>query len=257
MKLEARNIHVSFQKERQKSWFIKEKQEVIKGVSLEILSGESLALVGESGSGKSTLGRVISGILPPDKGTVLINGFDLYAKNQKHLMHQKSIVFQDYKSSVNPRFKVYDILWESLRIRKDINKSNLKETVESYLKQVGLDQGLANRYPHELSGGQLQRVCIARALAVNPEFIILDEAVSSLDSSTQTQVMDLLIALQKKYNFSYLFITHDLTAVTYMCSKVLFFNEGQIIESVDHIKNLPYVKHPYAKKLLNSVITVI
>lgn len=256
LKLEARNIYVSFPKEQQKKWFGKEKQQIINGVSLEILSGESVALVGESGSGKSTLGRVISGILPPDKGEVLINGMDLYAKNEKHLMHQKSIVFQDYKSSVNPRFKVRNILWESLRVRKDLDKDNLKETVASYLEQVGLDESLVNRYPHELSGGQLQRVCIARALAVNPEFIILDEAVSSLDSSTQTQVMDLLIDLQKKYKFSYLFITHDLTAVTYMCNRVLFFNEGQIIESIDNINKLPYVKHPYAKKLLDSVITV-
>lgn len=258
MILEAKDIVVSFKKERQERLFGKERQRVLNHVSLTINKGESFALVGESGSGKSTLGRVICGLLEPDSGTVTINGLPIYEKLDKEekalLKHKISIVFQDYTSSVNPRFRVRDILWESLRTREKIKKEDAETDLVHLLEQVGLDEKYLPRYPHELSGGQLQRVCIARAIAIQPEFIILDEAISSLDASTQTQVMDLLLDLQKEYQFSYLFITHDLTAVTYMCDRVAFFYQGDIIEQVDQIENLPYVQNEYAKKLLDSVL---
>lgn len=124
------------------------------------------------------------------------------------------------------------------------------------METVGLNEGFMNRYPHELSGGQLQRVCIARAVATEPQFILLDEAISSLDASTQTQVMDLLKNLQNKYKLSYIFITHDLPSVTYMCDKVLFFHDGEIVEKVEDIYELSKVKSSYAKKLLNSILEI-
>lgn len=260
MKLEVRNVVVSFRKERQEKLFGAARQTVLKGVSFEMEGGESLALVGESGSGKSTLGRVVSGLLRPDSGEVLIDGIPIYGRRmggkKEELRNKLSIVFQDYTSSVNPRFRVGEILWESLSMRKYELKESVSEELTSLLLQVGLDGSYLRRYPHELSGGQLQRVCIARSIALRPELIVLDEAVSSLDAPTQVQVMDLLIELREKYGFSYLFITHDLTAVTYMCSRAIFFNNGEIVECVDDIERLGEVKDDYAKKLLNSVITV-
>jgi len=258
MRLEARDIAVSFRRERQQKLFGLERQTVLDGVSLTIEKGESLALVGESGSGKSTLGRVLSGLLKPERGDVAIDGISVYGRRGKQdtefLRHKTGIVFQDYTSSVNPRFRVRDILWESLRTLDGMTKRAAESEICGLLKQVGLEEGYINRYPHELSGGQLQRVCIARAVAIKPDFIVLDEAVSSLDASTQTQVMDLLLDLRNKHGFSYLFITHDLTAVTYMCNRVLFFYQGKIAERVERIEDLPRIRHPYAKQLLNSVI---
>lgn len=260
MKLELRDVIVTFRKERQAKLFGNERQTVLRKVSMDINDGESLALVGESGSGKSTLGRVVSGLLRPDSGTVLVDGVPLYAKCARHererLRHKTSIVFQDYTSSVNPRFQIWDILWESLRIRGDLEKSQATREIILLLEQVGLDESFTRRYPHELSGGQLQRVCIARAVAVRPRLIVLDEAVSSLDASTQTQIMDLLIDLRDIYKFSYLFITHDLTAVTYMCDRVLFFNQGRIIACAENIEKLPEIEHPYARQLLDAVIGI-
>lgn len=229
MLLEAKNINVSFKKENQKTIFGKERQQVIKNVSLSLKKGECLGIIGESGSGKSTLGKTLIGLLKPDSGNIIFDGVDMYnaTKEEKRKIQQKiSIVFQDYTSSANPRFLVKDIIGESLRVleRKLGKKIDKVSKIKELLETVGLNEGFMNRYPHELSGGQLQRVCIARAVATEPQFILLDEAISSLDASTQTQVMDLLKNLQNKYKLSYIFITHDLPSVTYMCDKVLFFH---------------------------------
>lgn len=262
MILRAENIKVSFKKENQKKLFGKEIQQVLKGVSIDLEERDCIGIIGESGSGKSTFGRVLTGILKPDSGKVIINGLDLYMRHnrqqKKNLKQTISIVFQDYTSSANPRFRVKDIIGESLRIKEKKTglMINMEEKVKQLLEQVGLDGTYINRYPHELSGGQLQRVCIARAIAIEPKIILLDEAISSLDASTQTQIMDLLLELKFKYNFSYIFITHDLPSVTYMCNKVLFFHDGEIVESVDDISELPYVSNEYARKLLNSVMTI-
>jgi nickel transport system ATP-binding protein len=254
--LQAENITVSFRKENQKRLFGRERQQVLKNVSLELRDGECLALVGESGSGKSTLGRVLSALLKPNDGKVLIDGVDMYANSNKHGLRKISIVFQDYTTSVNPRFRVRDILAEPIRVLKLSGEpcSNVRARTAELLEQVGLSEDYGARYPHELSGGQLQRVCIARAVATKPEMILLDEAISSLDASTQTQVMDLLIRLRREHGFSYFFITHDLMAVTYMCDKVIFLHEGKITERVDGTRELPFVKDDYAKKLLASVV---
>lgn len=258
--LEAKNIKVSFRKENQEKVFGKERQTVLNGVSLELKRGECLGIIGESGSGKSTLGRVILGLHKPEKGTVLIDGTELYGKKRKmkNIKYDISVVFQDYVSSVNPRFTVMSALDEAINVHiintgEKLDKINRRNMAVELLNNVGLDESFLSRYPHELSGGQLQRVCIARAVAIHPKIILLDEAVSSLDVSTQTQVMDYLIKLRKIYRFSYIFITHDLSTITYLCDRVLFFNNGNIIEEVDDIKDLNYAKTDYAKELLNSV----
>ncbi|MGK4198095.1 ABC transporter ATP-binding protein [Fusobacterium sp. HC1336] len=261
MLLEAKNINVSFKKENQKTIFGKERQQVIKNVSLSLKKGECLGIIGESGSGKSTLGKTLIGLLKPDSGNIIFDGVDMYnaTKEEKRKIQQKiSIVFQDYTSSANPRFLVKDIIGESLRVleRKLGKKIDKVSKIKELLEIVGLNEGFMNRYPHELSGGQLQRVCIARAVATEPQFILLDEAISSLDASTQTQVMDLLKNLQNKYKLSYIFITHDLPSVTYMCDKVLFFHDGEIVEKVEDIYELSKVKSSYAKKLLNSILEI-
>ena len=260
--LEAKDIRVSFRKENQEKVFGKEKQIVLNGVSLKLKKGECLGIIGESGSGKSTLGKVILGLHKPEKGEVIIDGIKLYGKKykMKNIKYDISVVFQDYVSSVNPRFTVMSALDEAINVHiintgEKLDKINRRNMAIELLNNVGLNENFLNRYPHELSGGQLQRVCIARAVAIHPKVILLDEAVSSLDVSTQTQVMDYLIKLRKIYQFSYIFITHDLSTITYLCDRVLFFNNGNIIEEIENIKDLNHVKTDYAKELLNSVKT--
>lgn len=262
MLLEAKNIFVSFKKENQTSFFGKERQEVVKDVSISLKKGECLGIIGESGSGKSTFGKTLIGLLTPDKGDVTVNGISLYGKSsrdeKRKVKQAVSVVFQDYTSSANSRFRIKDIIGESLRVieKRENIKIDKKKRTEELLELVGLNKNFIDRYPHELSGGQLQRVCIARAVATNPEIILLDEAISSLDASTQTQVMDLLKNLQKEFGFSYIFITHDLPSVTYMCDRVIFFYDGKIVEQVDDIYMLSEVKSSYAAKLLHSILEI-
>lgn len=260
--LKAKDIRVSFRKENQEKVFGKEKQTVLNGVSIKLKRGECLGIIGESGSGKSTLGKVILGLHKPEKGDVIIDGMKLYGKKykMKNIRYDISVVFQDYVSSVNPRFTVMSALDEAINVHiintgEKLDKINRRNMAIELLNNVGLNESFLSRYPHELSGGQLQRVCIARAVAIHPKVILLDEAVSSLDVSTQTQVMDYLIKLRKIYQFSYIFITHDLSTITYLCDRVLFFNNGNIIEEIENIKDLNHVKTDYAKELLNSVKT--
>ncbi len=260
--LKAKDIRVSFRKENQEKVFGKETQTVLNGVSIKLKRGECLGIIGESGSGKSTLGRVILGLHKPEKGDVIIDGIKLYGKKykMKNIRYDISVVFQDYVSSVNPRFTVMSTLDEAINVHiintgEKLDKINRRNMAIELLNNVGLNESFLSRYPHELSGGQLQRVCIARAVAIHPKVILLDEAVSSLDVSTQTQVMDYLIKLRKIYQFSYIFITHDLSTITYLCDRVLFFNNGNIIEEIENIKDLNHVKTDYAKELLNSVKT--
>ncbi len=256
--LQVENLSVSFKKEHQRTLFGKERQQVLKNISLELREGECLGLIGESGSGKSTLGRVICGLLKPNSGRVTFRGIDLYgrhnAQEKAQLRHRISVVFQDYSSSVNPRFSIAKALEETLRLRQEAKGRQLRDQAAELLERVGLESSFLSRYPHELSGGQLQRVCIARAVALEPEIIIFDEAVSSLDSSTQVQIMDLLKDLRGRHRFTYLFITHDLTAVTYLCDRVLFLYRGDMVEQVDSMDQLPHITSDYAKKLLRSVM---
>ena len=244
MLLEVKNIEFSYGRRKLK----RNNANILKNVSFSLNEGECLGLIGESGSGKSTLGRIILGLEKQQKGTITFNG----VLNRDIWQKELNVVFQDYTTSVNPRFKVIDIIKETL-LEKKLNREELEKKVIELLEQVGLNKDYLYRYPHELSGGQLQRVCIARAISQKPKFILLDEAISSLDVSVQVQVLDLLIELKEKYNLSYLFITHDLSAVTYICDQVMFLKNGEIIEKIDDIKDLKYVKNEYSRALLDSV----
>ena len=239
-------------------FFSSAKKPVIKGVSLSLPRGECLGLVGESGSGKSTLGRMMIGVQPPDRGQVLFDGQNIYNSvglGKTSAWRQKiSAVFQDYTSSVNPCFQVENIIGEPIHTHHIANVTEKNERIVYLLEKVGLGGDYLKRYPHELSGGQLQRVCIARAISTHPAFILLDEPVSSLDVSVQVQVMDLLLSLKEEFNLSYLFISHDLAAVTYFCDRALFFAEGEIVEEVPRMMELGQIKAAYSRKLLHSVL---
>ena len=254
--LKVLNIKKSY---TQKKFLKKSVKIVLNDVSLSLEQGKCLGIIGESGSGKSTLGRIITGIEKADSGVVEFEGKNIHQKENKNMKNDISVVFQNYISSVNPRFSVAQIIAEPLIIssqvnRSKIDKNKIDEEVKKMIKIVGLSEEFLERFPHELSGGQLQRVCIARAIVTKPKFILLDEAVSSLDVSTQVEILDLLQKLKKEYNLSYIFITHDLLTITYICDSVIFFKDGKIEEKIDDIRNLKNIKKDYSKKLLEAVI---
>lgn len=255
--LEVNNVCVSFRSERQEKIFGTARNQVLFDVSLKVSQGTCLGILGESGSGKSTLGRVICGLLKPDTGEVKIQDVSVYASRngRKNLQKRLSVVFQDYTTSANPRFRVKEIIAEGLAARERNQKIRLNrlEEINRLLELVGLNSSYANRYPHELSGGQLQRVCIARAVACQPEIILFDEAISSLDAHTQIQIMDLLHDLKEKLGLTYIFITHDLTSVTYLCDDVLFLYHSRITEHIP-VSRIAETKDDYARKLLASII---
>ncbi|MFC4601880.1 ABC transporter ATP-binding protein [Cohnella hongkongensis] len=230
--------------------FSKERQKVLKNVSFECRQGECLGIIGESGSGKSTLGRLLLGIEKPDRGTILLEGKSV--ENPKARLGNISAVFQDYTSSINPFYTVEQAMMEPLKLRGIVNQE-ADSKIEQLLHQVGLNPSYRTKYPHELSGGEAQRVCIARAVSTEPKCMVLDEAISSLDGSVQAQVLELLKSLRKIYNMGYIFITHDIQAAAYICDRVMIVKDGQI-EEIVKIEKLKDVQSAYARKLLEMVI---
>lgn len=226
-------------------------------MSLAVKEGTCLGILGESGSGKSTMGRVLCGLLKPDSGEAVLDGVSVYASRagRRNLQNKLSIVFQDYTTSANPRFRIRDIIGEGLTVqeRREGKKLDRKAETSRLLELVGLPADFADRFPHELSGGQLQRVCIARAVACKPEIILFDEAISSLDAHTQVQVMDLLRELKDRLGLTYIFITHDLTSITYLCDDVLFLYQGRVTENLP-VERISETKNEYARKLLGSIV---
>ena len=239
---------------KEKGLFKKKIKKVLNNVSFSLKKGECLGIIGESGSGKSTLGRILIGLEKPDSGEIKFQDKDIHKEANQISRKELSIVFQDYFSSVNPRFKVADIIAEPLKLNTNLSSSDLRKELEKLIVDVGLKVEFLDRYAHELSGGQLQRVCIARAISTKPKFIMLDEAVSSLDISTQVEILNLLQELKKSYSLSYIFVTHDLLTLTYICDSVIFFKEGRIVEKVDSLEKLCEVKDDYSKALLDAVI---
>lgn len=226
-------------------------------VSFNINKGETLGLVGESGCGKSTTGRAILRIHEPTDGEVIYNNENIlkYDKNKKKKMLRKmQIVFQDPYSSLNPRLSVFDLIADPLYVNKIYKtKSELSDRVKEVMDLVGLEQRLINSYPHELDGGRRQRIGIARALALRPEFIVLDEPVSALDVCIQAQILNLMNKLQEQLGLTYLFISHDLSVVRHVSDVIAVMYLGKIIELSDYKSMFIDPKHPYTQALLFAI----
>ena len=231
----------------------------VQNVNVEISPGETLGLVGESGSGKSTLGRLILKLLEPTEGKVLFDGRDLSTLGRaelRALRREMQLVFQDPYASLNPRMRVRSIVGEGIEIHKLARGREKENRIVELLNMVGMGADAMDRFPHEFSGGQRQRIGIARALAVNPRFLVLDEPVSALDVSIQAQIINLLQDLQEKLNLTYLFIAHDLRVVEHISNRVAIMYLGKIVEiaSRDEIYLRPH--HPYTRALLSAIPTV-
>ena len=228
----------------------------VNNVSFTVEDGETFGLVGESGSGKTTTGRCILRLIEPTSGEVLFRGenvLDFSKERMRQARRHMQIVFQDPYSSLNPRMRVRQIIEEPLIIHREGNPDQRRTRVEELYRLVGLDPGTIDRYPHEFSGGQRQRIGVARALALNPSFIIADEPVSALDVSIQAQVVNLLIDLQQKLGLAYLFIAHDLRLVEHICRRTAVMYLGRIVEMGDTARLFNSPQHAYTKALLSAI----
>lgn len=253
--IEIKNLKKSFS-ERRLFGVSADSFYAVNDVSLTIPKGMTLGLVGESGCGKSTLGRCILRLLEPDSGSVIFNGTDILRIPDKDFIPYRklmTIVFQDPYSTLNPRMTVGSILNEVVRFHKIRKGREVKPYVAKLLERVGLSANSAYKYPHEFSGGQRQRIAIARALAVEPEFVVCDEPVSALDVSIQSQILNLLKDLQSEFNLTYLFISHNLSVVRHISDRIAVMYKGSIVELEDTETLFERSSHPYTKTLIDSV----
>ena len=229
---------------------------VVAGVSFEVEKGETLGVVGESGCGKSTLARLTAQLIKPTGGETYFKGKKLSSLSDKETQEVRrniQMVFQNPLASLDPRKRIIQLLVEPLEIHSMGTKAEREEKALKMLEEVGLNRSYAYRFPHEFSGGQCQRINIARALMLNPEVLILDEPVSALDVSIQAQVINLLIDLQKQFNLTYIFISHDLNVVRYFCDRIMVMYMGEVVESGDSEEIYFNPKHEYTRKLLNAI----
>lgn len=259
MQLSIRNLKKSFPLTLRKGWGVEHNfVHAVSDVSLDIRKGESFGIVGESGSGKSTLARLILGLEHPTGGSIALDGREVSALTggaRRDYWKQVQIIFQDPFSSLNPRMRIGEILAEPIR-NFGLATSNVAARVEELLKLVGLPPTARNRYPHELSGGQRQRIAIAAAIAVEPQLILADEAVSALDVSVQAQIINLLSDLKQQFGLTFIFITHDLNLSSYFCDRIAVLYLGQVMELCSSEVLLERPVHPYTQALISAVPAV-
>ncbi len=229
----------------------------VDGVSFEIQRGKTLGLVGESGCGKSTTGLALLGLVEPSQGELLFNGIDVRSISRQDMIPMRrkmQVVFQDPYSSLNPRQTAGEIVMDPLIIHNVGTQSERQARVAELFKMVGLRPSQQELYPHQFSGGQRQRICIARALALNPEFIVCDEPVSALDVAIQAQILNLLCRLQDELNLTYLFISHDLAVIQHVCDEIAVMYLGCIVEKTNRANLFRSPRHPYTRALLSAVL---
>jgi oligopeptide/dipeptide ABC transporter ATP-binding protein len=228
----------------------------VDGVSFSIERGQTLGLVGESGSGKTTIGRTITRLYKPTSGQILYENVDL-AKLQgeelRQVRRRVQMIFQDPYASLNPRFTIGSLISEPMHIYNTGSKSEIRDKAAELLSVVGLRAEYIDRYPHEFSGGQRQRIAVARALSINPDFIVADEPVSALDVSVRAQVLNLLQRLQRQFDLTYLFVSHDLSVVRHVADRIAVMYLGRIVELADRDELYAVPKHPYTQALLSAV----
>lgn len=235
---------------------VKSHVKAVDGITLDIYKGETLGVVGESGCGKSTLGRTILGLESLTEGELVFNGNNISkysARQLKPFKKEMQMIFQDPYASLNPKQRIGDALEEALIIHTQLSAQDRREKVIKLLNEVGLKEEHYERYPHEFSGGQRQRIGIARAISINPSFIVCDEPVSALDVSVQAQVIKLLKDLQEKHALTYLFVSHDLGVVRHLCNRVLVMYLGQMVELAPVEKLYENPTHPYTEALLSAI----
>lgn len=248
--LEVKNLKKTY---ITKNLFATKETPALKDISFELKKNETLSIVGESGCGKSTLAKILTKLESPTSGEILVDNENYYQINDKSYHNKIQMVFQDPYQSLNPRKKAFDIIADPLKINTNLSSHEIKELVIDMMKKVGLREEFKDRYPHHFSGGQRQRLGIARALMLKPQILILDEPVSALDVSIQAQVLNLLMELQKEFSLSYLFISHDLSVVEHISDRILVINKGEIAElgPAQAVFNNP--QNDYTKLLLNSI----
>jgi ABC-type oligopeptide transport system ATPase subunit len=230
----------------------------VDGVSLSIAQGETVGLIGESGSGKSTIGKLALGLIAPDEGQIIFDGRYLNELTQYELRKVRAdlqVVFQEPFESLSPRMRIGAILEEPLIIHRKLSKAERGAQVDAMLVRVGLDASFAGRYPRQLSGGQQQRVGIARALMTKPKMIILDEPTASLDLSVRALILNLLSELQREFGFSYLFISHDISSIRHLCSRIAVMYLGKIVESGPADRVIEHPEHDYTRMLMSATLS--
>ncbi|WP_083566421.1 ABC transporter ATP-binding protein [Domibacillus mangrovi] len=256
--IEFKNVSKQYFESR--GWGQKRSINAMDNISFRIKEGSCFAIVGESGSGKSTLGKLLIGLDKPDSGQILFRGLDLFDINnqtRQQLRRDMQIVFQDCFSAVNSRMKIRDVIAEPMRVHLHYSSTGIKEEVKRLLETVGLTAEDGEKYSYQFSGGQLQRITIARAISIHPKVIILDEVINSLDVLVQISILKLLKRLQRELNLTYLFISHDLHSVKLFADEVVVLDKGKLVDYAEDVKDFDKLTHPASRRLLEAQLPIM